>query len=416
MIDPPRAARRITLTLFAAQSLATASFIAAATVNSILGAQLSSNPSWAGVPTAVYLLASAGAAFVWGYLMDTLGRRGGLTLGLLIGATGAGTAVYAIGAGSLALFLVGLALMGVGHAAMMLGRFAAGEVHPPAERGRAIANVVLGGTVGAIVGPLLATIAGPPAVALGQNEMVGSYASGVLLLAIAAVTVFAFLRPDPRDLGRLVTQAHPPANQALNGLRSLRQIMALPAARVSLIAMALGQVAMVMLMVISGVHYRNTGHGLGDVSLVVSSHTLGMYAFSVVSGRLCDRWGRCPVIAAGAAALALSSLTATLTHDLLPYGASLFLLGLGWNFCFVGGSTLLADQLAPAERARTQGFNDLIVGLSSATASLGSGFLYGQAGFSAAGLVAALLSLMVLVAVGWWMRGQGRTVNGLASA
>ncbi len=406
MIDMPRAARRITLTLFAAQSLASASFIAAATVNSIVGAQLSGNPSWAGVPTAVYQLASAGAAFVWGYAMDALGRRGGLSLGMLIGAAGAGCAVYAIGTGSLTGFLVGLALMGVGHAAIVLGRFAAGEVHPPAERGRAIANVVLGGTVGAIVGPLLVTFAEPPALALGLSEMTGSYASGVLLFAVAAGILFAFLRPDPRDLGRLVAQAHPHPNQTLNSLRSLRQILALPAARVAIIAMALGQVSMVMLMVITGVHYRNMGHGLGEVSLVVSSHTLGMYAFSVLSGRLCDRWGRGPVIAAGAGALILSSLAAPLSHELLPYGAALFLLGLGWNFCFVGGSTLLADQLAPAERARTQGFNDLIVGLSSAAASLGSGLLYGQAGFGAAGVVAALLSLVVLGAMVWFMKGQ----------
>jgi MFS family permease len=338
--------------------------------------------------------------------MDSLGRRGGLALGMLIGATGAATAVYAIGAGSLPGFLVGLALMGVGHAAIVLGRFAAGEVYPPAARGRAIANVVLGGTVGAIVGPFLVTVAGPPAIALGLEEVSGSYASSVLLFGAAALIMFVFLRPDPRDLGRLVAQAYPHPNQTLNGMRTLRQILALPAARVAMTAMALSQVAMTMLMVITGVHYRNTGHAMGDVSLVISSHTLGMYAFSVMSGRLCDLWGRGPVIAAGATALALSALTAPLSHELLPYGASLFLLGLGWNFCFVGGSTLLADQLAPAERARTQGFNDLLVGLSAATASLSSGLLYGQAGFGAAGLVAAVLSLAVLSSVAWWMRRQ----------
>jgi MFS family permease len=104
---------------------------------------------------------------------------------------------------------------------------------------------------------------------------------------------------------------------------------------------------------------------LGDISIVISAHTFGMFAFSLISGQLVDRWGRGPVIMAGAAMLTLACLAAPLSPDVFPLGVSLFLLGLGWNFCFVGGSTLLADQLSPQERARTQGLNDLLVGLAS---------------------------------------------------
>jgi len=105
---------------------------------------------------------------------------------------------------------------------------------------------------------------------------------------------------------------------------------------------------------------------LGDISIVISAHTFGMYAFSIVSGQLADRWGRGPVIIIGSVSLILACLGATISPDVLPLGAALFLLGLGWNFCYVGGSTLLADQLTPVERARTQGFNDLLVGLAGA--------------------------------------------------
>jgi MFS family permease len=116
----------------------------------------------------------------------------------------------------------------------------------------------------------------------------------------------------------------------------------------------------------------------------------------VISGQLADRWGRVQVILTGAGVLLLSCLTAPLSPDVLPLAVSLFLLGLGWNFCFVGGSTLLADQLSPAERARTQGANDLIVGLASATGSLSAGIIFSGLGFA---LVAALGASLALIPI-----------------
>ena len=124
----------------------------------------------------------------------------------------------------------------------------------------------------------------------------------------------------------------------------------------------------------------------------------------VLTGRLADKWGRGPVILTGSATLLLACLTAPLSPDVLPLAVSLFLLGLGWNFCFVGGSTLLADQLSPAERARTQGVNDLLVGLASATGSLGSGLLFAATSYTVITLFAGSLSLIPLIMVLIWMR------------
>jgi MFS family permease len=152
-------------------------------------------------------------------------------------------------------------------------------------------------------------------------------------------------------------------------------------------------------------------HGLGSISTVISAHTLGMYAFSVVSGRLADKWGRGPIILTGSVTLLLACLTAPLSPDVLPLAVSLFLLGLGWNFCFVGGSTLLSDQLSPAERARTQGVNDLLVGLASATGSLGSGLVFAATNYTVIALVAGALSLIPLVMVLNWMRRKQVSVG-----
>jgi MFS family permease len=395
-------ARKITFVLFLAQSLASAGFIAAATVGSILGAELGGAP-WAGVPSAVFLLGGALAASLWGVLMDVIGRRNGIALGLVLGVAGAGLVALAANQSLLPLMLAGMLLMGFGNSAVVLGRFAAAEVNPPDKRGAAISNVVLGGTAGAIFGPLLVGPMGGLALRLGLDELSGAYIASLILFGIASVIVFLGLRPDPRDVGAQVAALYP--ESAPHGMaRPIGVILREPAALTAVTAMVLGQVVMVAIMVITSLHMKGHHHGLGDISHVISAHTLGMYAFSVLSGRLADKWGRGPVILTGAATLLLACVTAPLSPDVLPLAVSLFLLGLGWNFCFVGGSTLLADQLSPTERARTQGVNDLLVGLASATSSLSSGLVFAATGYTVITLVAGALSLIPLIMALTWMR------------
>ncbi|MCI0551238.1 MAG: MFS transporter [Anaerolineae bacterium] len=403
MTDFSRLARKITWVLFANQSLASAGFIASATINSIIGANLGGNASWAGVPSAVYLLGAAFAASAWGYLMDRIGRRNGIVFGLIIGVIGNALVLYAIASSSLLMFLIGMILMGITNAAVTLGRFAAAEVNPPEMRGAAISNVVLGGTFGAIVGPLLVGPMGNYIKTLGMDELAGAYLATLILFVIAAVIVFAGLRPDPRDLGVQIAEQYPdsaPTGEA----RSILEIFRQPAALVAVTAMALGQVVMVAIMVITSLHMRDHQHHLGDISAVIASHTFGMFAFSVISGRLTDKWGRGPVILVGASTLLLACITAPLSPDVLPLAVSLFLLGLGWNFCFVGGSALLSDQLSPLERSRTQGANDLFVGLASAVGSLGSGFVFAGSNYTVISIVAGVIALVPLMMSMLWMR------------
>jgi MFS family permease len=427
----PSLARKITAILFTQQSLASAGFIAAATLNSIVGAKLANNASWAGVPSAVYLLAGAFSAFGWGYVNDALGRRAGLTMGLLIGAVGSGVAFFAIANESLGIFLGGMLLMGVANAAVTLGRFAAAEVNPPRQRGRAISNVVIGGTVGSVVGPFVAGPAGALVKPFAGDELAGAYAVSLILFLIGAAVVFVGLRPDPREVGRRVAEQFPetrategvvppsrtgvpplPAARTVSpskgAARGVLEIIRQPAAGVAVLAMVLGQMVMVLVMVITSLHMRDHQHMLSDISIVLSAHTFGMYAFSILSGQLLDRWGRGPVIIAGSATLILACLAATISPDVLPLGVALFLLGLGWNFCFVGGSTLLADQLSPLERARTQGFNDLLVGLASAAGSLSSGIIFAALGYAVMAYISTALAVLPFLAASFWTRGRRR--------
>lgn len=387
--------------LFLGQSLGSAGFLAASTVNALVGAALSGRPSWAGVPGATYHFGMALAASVWGYAMDRLGRRATLSLGVLAGVLGAGLACHAVAVGSLGLFLFGLLLMGGANSALQLGRFVAAEVHPPAERGRAVANVVLGGTVGAILGPLLVGPAGRWASAVEAPELAGPYGASAALFAVAGLLLVALLRPEPFHLAREVAALYPGPVRSSGSARPLRDILQDRITIVAIVSLVSAQAVMVMLMVITSLHMSHHDHPLASISVVISSHVLGMYAFSALSGRLADRWGRGRVIAAGAGALAVACAAAPLFPRVLPLSAALFLLGMGWNFCYVGGSALLSDRLQPEERARTQGLNDTLMGTASATGSLLSGVVFATVGYAAMGALAAVAALLPLLLAQW---------------
>jgi len=221
--------------------------------------------------------------------------------------------------------------------------------------------------------------------------------------------------PTLEAMKRLAAQYPRPA--AGNGpARNFLQILNQPAARLAVLAMAVGQMVMVLVMVITSLHMKSHQHELRDISVVISAHTFGMFAFSILSGRLADRYGRGPIILFGSATLMLACLAATFSPDVLPLSVALLLLGLGWNFCFVGGTTLLADQLSALERARTQGFNDLLVGLASALGSLGSGIIFAAVGYEAMAYVSAALALIPFTAALVWLQGRGGTLRALSDA
>ena len=402
MKDYARIAKKITAVLFLVQSLSSAGFIAAFTVNALVGVELSGQRSMAGIPETVRVLGQALAALAWGYTMERIGRRRSLAMGQVVGVIGSGIAGAAVIARSFPVFLLGMALMGMARASADLGRFAAAEVHLPAERGRAISNVVLGGTVGSIVGPLLVGPTGHWSFGAGFPELAGPYSVGFLFWGVAAILVFTGLRPDPRDVGTELARLNPSAVPNLDRTRALTEILRQPGVIVAIVAVVFAQMIMVMLMVMTSVHMKMHEHPLTAVSLVISVHALGMYAFSVISGRLTDLWGRGPMIIIGSGLLILSCLMAAPSASLLSLAIALYLLGLGWNFAYVAGSALLADELSPKERAKTQGFNDLMLGIASAAGSFGGGMMFAASGYWSLGLAGALAALVPLGLAVWW--------------
>lgn len=409
MRDYPAISRKITWTLFSAQSLVSAAMIAMATVNAIIGAELSGVVAWAGVPAAVLLGATAIGAVFWGLIMERRGRRIGLAIGLGIGILGSFLSAWGVLNVTFLLFLAGMACLGIAQSAMQLGRYAAADVSPLKARGRAIANVVVGGTVGSILGPLLVGPASTWATRVGFDELVGAYAVGLILFMIATVVIVWLLRPEPIEIAReLAHQQERTVDTNVEG-QPLRKIFQRPGVLVASGSMIFGQLVMVMLMVITSLHMRNSGFLLKDIALVIAAHTFGMFAFSIFSGRLTDRIGRTPVLMFGSIMLVLAGLTAGLFPGIIPLMISLFLLGLGWNFCYVGGSTMLTDYLRSMEQSRVQGFNDLLLGLVSAIGSLGSGFVFAAIGYRAVGLIGVVLAIIPFVLSLWWRRNHAPT-------
>jgi MFS family permease len=241
-----------------------------------------------------------------------------------------------------------------------------------------------------------------------MSGLEGPYLVTVVLLALAALVIYLWLRPDPRDVGRQMAQHHPEATVRDGPARAVSEILRTPSVIVAVMAMAIGQVVMAMLTGIVSLHMADFKHSLTDISLVASAHTFGMFAFSMVAGRLTDRWGRGPVILTGTVMLALSCALAPLSTDVLPLAGALFLLGVGWNFSYVGGSALLSDQLSPDERAKTQGTSDLLVGLATAAASLGSGVMFAGTGYGGIAIVGTVASLIPVGLTAWWMLRRRR--------
>ncbi len=401
-------ARKITIVLLITQSLGAAAFSVVATVNTIVGEKLSGITELAGVPGAALQLGSALAALLLGVTMDRTGRRLGLGIGLGFGILGGTLSALAVVSGSFGLLLGGMALFGIARAAQQMSRFAAAEIYRPEFRGRAISYIILGSVVGSVLGPQLAAPAGNLVRRAQLDELVGPFLVGLTAFGLASLVILLLLKPDPRDIGREIAEKYPETVIHQGPTRSLRRIFRTPAVIVAVIAMVFGQLIMVGLMGITSLHMMGHEHGLANISIVFSSHTLGMFAFSVLTGRLTDSWGRAPVILTGSGILIAASAVAPLSPDLIPLSVALFLLGLGWNFCYVGGSALLSDQLSPEERARTQGVNDLMIGLATALASLGSGAIFAWNGYAALGMIGVVASLIPMALTAWWMLRPGK--------
>lgn len=404
----PAVSKRLLATLFVSQSLISAAQIAIITLLSIVATRLGGSESAAGVPSSVVTFAQAFAALPVALIMGRFGRRLGLNVGYGSGVLGGLFGIVAIIQGSFPLLILSSVLIGMARAGGDQSRFVAGEMFPRAERATMIGRIIFAGTIGAIAGPALVAPSGRLMESFGLEPDLGPWVVALVLYLLAVIITTLFLRPDPMFVAQQIVQTEEDArkDEPARALRSLRELLLLPNVQLAMMAMLISQMVMVVLMVMTPLHMDHHNHGRESISLVISAHALGMFGLSALTGYLIDRFGRIPMLIVAGLTLIASALLAPVSTNQYVLAAALFLLGLGWNFGFVGGSSLLADTLDGKERARVQGINDTLVFFLAGIGSLGAGPLFTLGGYFAISMVGVALCVLMVLLVYWLSRPQ----------
>ncbi|MGD9793226.1 MAG: MFS transporter [Acidimicrobiia bacterium] len=418
-LDPAaRAAlqRRTLRVLASGQVVGAAALGSAVTVGAfVIQGILGQTTPWAGAATATVTMGTALMAQVLSRLMLRRGRRVGLELGYGLAVVGALVAASGAEIESLPVFLLGLFLYGNGQAANLLSRYAATDLAEPEQRSQAMSAIVFASTFGAVLGPLLI---GPMERAgqawFGLHKYTGPWLFTAVCFTAAMANTALRLRPDPLVVAGGVMAAGA-AREPLRLGATMATIGRYHSARLAVFAMVISQVTMVGVMAMTPVHLKLHGHE--SVSqYVVSLHIAGMYAFSPFVGRYSDSRGRLAAIWVGAGLLVASSLMAALSGDveqlLFP---SLWLLGLGWNFGLIGGSSLLIDSVPASERVAVQGVADLMMSFCGGLTGFASGFIRRAVGFHILASLATVFAGLLLVAAHSARLSGGRPRSSLAS-
>ena len=279
-------------------------------------------------------------------------------------------------------------------------RFIAAEAYPPVRRASVIGLIVFAGTIGAVGGPLLVSPSTSLAAYFGLHVHAGPYLISVVLAALALMLTLFLLYPDPMKVGRTLARDSNGVEKKNTG-RKLRQIFVDRTVRLGVAAMIIGQFVMTLIMVITPLHMNHHAHGAQAISWVIMAHTLGMYGLSSLTSRLTERFGQVKIVFIGALILGVSAALTPISNRVPMLASTLFLLGLGWNFCFIAGSALFFSGLLPFERGRAQGANEMMVALAAGTGSMGTGAVFAELGIAAVSTIGLAFSLMLIVAAVW---------------
>jgi MFS family permease len=394
--------KRTLSVLMAGQVVASAALASAVTVGAyVVQGILGQDTPWGGIATATVTTGSAFMSQLLARIMSKSGRRVGLQTGYSLAIVGGLIAGLGVQRSSLTIFLLGLFLYGNGQASNLLARYAATDLALPQERAQAMSKILFASTFGAVLGPVLVV----PAQWAGQEwfgwqKYTGPWVFAALFFIGALINIFMRLRPDPLELsGGLRSQAAvgvttPRLTEALRIICSSRS------GRVALMAMVVSQVTMVAVMTMTPVHLKAHGHE-SISSYVISLHIAGMYAFSPLVGRFSDARGRLPTILVGGLLLVFATILAAVAGEaavvLFP---ALWLLGIGWSFALIGGSSLLVDSVPTESRVTVQGSADVMMSLCGGIAGFSSGFIRKAIGYHMLSSIAMLLA-GVLIAVAY---------------
>ena len=383
--------------LAVAQGLFTAAIAIDLTLTGLTGYQLAPDKSLATLPFALITVAGAIATYFASTLMQKIGRRRGFVLGALTGAIGGLISVWAVFLNFFWLFCIGTAAVGVFQAFAQYYRLAATDSEPDKRKARAISLVLAGGVIAAFLGPLLASWSAD----LFPVLFAGSYLMVCLLgLASAALLWLGYQDALPEPL-ELHDHEQPP--------RKLRTIFKQPISLAALSNNVIGGVVMMFIMTATPLAAVASNHSINDGASIIQWHLVGMYAPSLFAGRLISLFGLPPILFLGMALSAACGLIAQFSDSLTAFYIALLFLGVGWNFMFVGGTTLLTSSYHPSEKARVQGVAEFIQYTFTAFATLTAGPLLQLLGWKGMNNIVFPLIAVSAVITLRWMRADRRT-------
>lgn len=386
MTSTTSSGRRDARVLAICQGLYTAAISIDLTLTALTGYMLAPSKSLATLPFALITVASAVATWFASLLMQRIGRRGGFALGALAGTLGGVVSVWAVFHNNFWVFCTGTALVGVYQAFAQFYRLAAADGVAVADKSRAVSAVLAGGVIAAVAGPALAAWSRD---LFPLALFAGSYLMVAILSAISVVLIFAFYR-DSQALSAagISVDTRPP--------RLLKEIARQPIFIAALANSVVGSVSMMVVMTAAPLAVVACNHSIDDSAGIMQWHLVGMYAPAMFAGALIQRWGLARVVSLGMVLNVVCSVVAMNSTTLAAFYVALFCLGMGWNFMFVGGTTLLAQSYRPQERGRAQGAAELLRNLCTAFATLAAGPALDYFGW--ASLNAAMLPIVLLAA------------------
>ncbi|MEO8122430.1 MAG: MFS transporter [Burkholderiales bacterium] len=368
-------------------------------INGLVGLSLAPRAWMATLPITGYVVGSAMSTMLVVRLQTRFGRKRSFQIGLVVAVFSAALCAHAAASRNFELLVLATVIAGFYAANASLYRFAGPELVAPSFRERAISLVLAGGIVGGVVGPNLASATRE----LFPQPFVGAYLS-LIVVALLSLLALSFIRFPPHA---------PPLPGASRG-RPLRELARQPVFVVAIAASALGYGVMNLLMAATPIAMAQCNHPFDSTALVLEWHVLGMFVPGFFTGHLIRRFGELPIMMVGAllnfacVAVALSGV------DLMQFLTALFLLGVGWNFLYVGGTTLFTAAYRPEEKIRAQGTMDLCVFSTMAASSFASGALITTQGWTWLNL-GSLVPLGLVSGALVWMAMQRRTPAAVAS-
>lgn len=389
--------KKILKVVIFSQMLGGAGLAAGITVGALIVQQMLGTDTYSGIPVALFTAGSAIGAYIVGVITQRKGRRLGLATGFLLGGGGAVAIIISTVLNNIPLLFISLLIYGFGTATNLQARYAATDLALPKQRATAVSVAMVATTFGAVIGPNLVGIMGRLAIFLHIPELAGIFILSAFAFISAGLVFFFFLKPDPFLMAQQIVQQSTVENTSSEQTKSWVVQLVLVGAFI----MIFTQIIMTAIMTMTPIHMQHSGQPVNAVGLVIGFHIAAMYLPSLFTGMLITKFGTRLVGVLSGVILIFASLTTYFSSGdsvgILVLG--LVLLGLGWNFGLISGTTAVINGTTVKVRPKIQSRIDIFIAISGSLAGVSSGFIVNYTNFSVLSMTACIIAILLLFIV-----------------